>query len=97
MPSRIGRALHSAVNQVPLTDPFFEDGKIHLDNKALENKIRPHALGIKNFLFTGSYERTKRIAKMYSFNKIGNYPINKRYELLPFTVHSIIVSNTHLL
>jgi hypothetical protein len=27
----IGRALHYAVNQLPLIDPFFEDGRIHLE------------------------------------------------------------------
>jgi transposase len=35
----IGRALHYAVNQLTLIDP-------------IENKIRPLALGRKNFLFT---------------------------------------------
>ena len=34
----IGRALHYAVNQLPLIDP-------------MENKIRPLVLGRKNFLF----------------------------------------------
>ena len=47
----IGRALHYAVNQLPKIDPFFEDSKIQLDNNAIENKIRPLALGRKNFLF----------------------------------------------
>ena len=47
----IGRALQYAVNQLPLIDPFFEDGSIQLDNNAIENKIRPLALGRKNFLF----------------------------------------------
>jgi hypothetical protein len=46
---------------------FFEDGRIHLDNNANENKIRPLALGRKNFLFAGSHEGAKRIAMMYSF------------------------------
>jgi hypothetical protein len=47
----IGRALHYAVNQLPLIDPFFEDSRIQPDNNAIENKIRPLALGRKNFLF----------------------------------------------
>jgi transposase len=63
----IGRALHYAVNQLPPIDPFFEDGRIQLDNYAIKNKIRPLALGRKNFLFTGSHEGAKRIAMMYSF------------------------------
>jgi transposase len=63
----IGRALHYAANQLSLIDPFFKDGRIHLDNNAIENKIRPLALGRKNFLFAGSHEWEKRIAMMYSF------------------------------
>ena len=47
----IGRALHYAVNQFPLLYPFFEDSRIQPDNNAIENKIRPLALGRKNFLF----------------------------------------------
>jgi transposase len=38
-----------------------------LDNKLIENKIRPLALGQKNDLFAGSHEAAQRIAMMYSF------------------------------
>jgi transposase len=62
-----GRAWHYAVNQLPLIEPFFENGRIHLENNAIENKIRPLALGRKNILFAGSLEGSKRIAMMYSF------------------------------
>ena len=31
----IGGALHYAVNQLPLIEPFFEDGRIHLDYNAV--------------------------------------------------------------
>ena len=31
----IGRVLYYAVNQLPLIEPFFEDGRIHLDNNAI--------------------------------------------------------------
>ena len=47
----IGRALHYAVNQLPLIVPFFEDSRIQPVNNASENKIRPLVLGRKNFLF----------------------------------------------
>ena len=57
----------SRSGQLTLLDPFFEDGSIHLDNNGIENKIRPQALGKKNFLFAGSHEGAKRIAMMYSF------------------------------
>jgi hypothetical protein len=43
----IGRALHYAVNQLPLIDPFFEDSRSRIQpvNNASENKIRPLVLG----------------------------------------------------
>ena len=75
----IGRALHYAVNQLPLIDPFFEDGRIHLDNNAIENKIRPLALGRKNFLFAVNPYAWMTDTQ----NRIGNHSINKISELLP--------------
>ena len=39
----------------------------HLDNNIIENKIRPLALGRKNYLFAGSHKAAQRIAIMYSF------------------------------
>jgi transposase len=61
------------VNQLPLIDPFIEDGRIHLDNNVNENKIRPLALRRKNFLFASSYEGAKRIATMYFFFASCNF------------------------
>lgn len=37
------------------------------DNNLIENKIRPLALGRKNYLFAGSHEAAQRIAMMYTF------------------------------
>jgi hypothetical protein len=39
------------INQLPSIDPFFENVRIQPDNNAIKNKIRPLALGRKNFLF----------------------------------------------
>ncbi|WP_394804403.1 IS66 family transposase [Portibacter lacus] len=33
-----------------------QSGKLKLDNNLIENKIRPLALGRKNFLFAGSHD-----------------------------------------
>lgn len=38
-----------------------------IDNNLIENKIRPLALGRRNYLFVGSREGAQRIAMMYSF------------------------------
>jgi hypothetical protein len=35
----IRRELHYAYKHLPMIDSFFEDGRVHLDNSAFENKI----------------------------------------------------------
>jgi transposase len=85
----IGKALLYAVNQLPLMDVFFEDGRIHLDNNAIENKIRPLALGRKNFLFAGSHEGAKRIAIMYSFFASCKEADVNPYEWMTSTLNKI--------
>ena len=40
---------------------------IQIDNNLIENKIRPLALGRKNYLFAGNHKSAQRIAMMYSF------------------------------
>jgi transposase len=74
----IVKALHYSVNQLPMIDPLFKDGRINIDNNEIENKIKTLALERKNFLFAGSKEEVKRIAIVYSLfasnNKIHDNP-----------------------
>jgi len=65
--SPIGKAMTYCINQWPKLMRCFEDGNLHLDNNVIENKIRPLALGRKNYLFAGSHDAAQRIAMMYSF------------------------------
>jgi len=46
---------------------YLAHGRALIDNNAIENKIRPLALGRKNYLFAGSHQGAKRGAMMYSF------------------------------
>lgn len=46
---------------------YIKVGKALIDNNAIENKIRPLALGRKNYLFAGSHNGAIRGAMMYSF------------------------------
>lgn len=39
----------------------LEDERIELDNNLIENKIRPLALGRKNYLFAGSHDAAKEL------------------------------------
>lgn len=65
--SPIGKAMTYCINQWPKLMACFEDGRLPLDNNLIENKIRPLALGRKNYLFAGSHDAAQRIAMIYSF------------------------------
>ncbi len=65
--SPLGRALHYFEQQWPKLEKVFSNGRLELDNNLIENKIRPLALGRKNYLFAGSHSGAQRIAMMYSF------------------------------
>jgi len=65
--SPIGKAMAYFQTQWPKIMELFNDGRYELDNNLIENKIRPLALGRKNYLFAGSHEGAQRIAMMYSF------------------------------
>lgn len=65
--SPIGKAMQYLQSQWPKIIELFNDGRYELDNNLIENKIRPLALGRKNYLFAGSHEGAQRIAMMYSF------------------------------
>jgi len=65
--SPTGQAFTYAQNQWSNLCTIFEDGRLLIDNNLIENKIRPLALGRKNYLFAGSHQAAQRIAMMYSF------------------------------
>ena len=63
----IGTALNYANNHLPRLRAYLDDGRIEIDNNQIENKIRPLALGRKNYMFAGSNKGAQRAAMMYSF------------------------------
>jgi hypothetical protein len=63
----IGKALLYAKNHLPRLRHYLEDGRIEIDNNQIENKIRPLALGRKDYMFAGSNKGAERAAMMYSF------------------------------
>jgi len=65
--SPIGKAFTYAQNQWLTLQTIFEDGNLLIDNNHIENKIRPLALGRKNYLFAGSHPAAQRAAMIYSF------------------------------
>ena len=54
--SRLGEAIRYTLPRWDGLIHFLDDGRIDLDNNAVERAIRPHTLNLKNALFAGSEE-----------------------------------------
>jgi transposase len=65
--SLIGKAIEYCTKLWASLMTYLENGNFHIDNNAIENKIRPVALGRKNYLFAGSHNGAQRTAMFYTF------------------------------
>lgn len=65
--SAIGKAIAYSLKLWSQLTTYTQNGEWAIDNNAVENKIRPLALGRKNFLFAGSHQAAQQAAMMYSF------------------------------
>jgi len=65
--SAIGDAINYTLNLWPRLKRYTEYGKLEIDNNLIENKIRPIALGRKNYMFAGSHEAARLAGMIYSF------------------------------
>jgi transposase len=72
--SSIAKAVSYALQMFPRMGHYLQDGRIEIDNNLIENKIRPLALGRKNYLFAGNHEAAQRNAIMYSL--LGSCLVN---------------------
>lgn len=77
--SPMGNAVRYAIRQWHKLIRILDDGRLEIDNNLIENKIRPLALGRKNYLFAGSHDAAQRIAMMYSF-----FATCKAHEVNPY-------------
>lgn len=64
--SDIGQALAYSIKRWEKLSLYATNGKLHIDNNAVERSVRPAALGRKNYLFCGSHESARRTALLYS-------------------------------
>lgn len=64
--SPLTRAIHYALNQWPSLNTYLDSGELMIDNNAVENAIRPFALGRKNWLFLGNERGAVAAANIYS-------------------------------
>ena len=96
--SPIAKAIGYFIKQYHKLETIFQDGRIELDNNLIENKIRPLALGRKNYLFAGSHQGAQRIAMMYSFFASCKANDVNPYKWLKYTlsnIHKAKISELH--
>jgi len=62
----MGKAIMYAQNQWNHVLNYLKDGRIAIDNNFTENRIRPFAIGRKNWLFSDSVNGAKASAMIYS-------------------------------
>jgi len=65
--SLIGKAIDYCTKLWDSLMNYLKNGDFQIDNNSIENKIRPIALGRKNYLFAGSHNGAKRAAMFYTF------------------------------
>lgn len=87
--SQIGRASGYLLNQMHKIETILEYGNVEIDNNLIENKIRPLALGRKNYMFAGSHEGAERLATMYSFMATCKANNINPHEWLKITLEAI--------
>ena len=63
----IGQALAYLHNQWDKLVRYLEDGRLQIDNNAVERAIRPFVIGRKNWLFVGSDRGGRTAAVLFSF------------------------------
>ncbi len=62
----IARALDYSLKRWVALTRYLDDGRLPIDNNWIENRIRPIALGRKNWLFAGSQRAGRRAAAVMS-------------------------------
>ncbi len=64
--SQLGKACAYSLRIWPYLSTYLEHGRVAIDNNAMENAIRPTAVGKKNWLFVGHPQAGERAAIIYS-------------------------------
>jgi len=87
--SPIGKAIAYALSLWDNMHYYTLHGHLQIDNNAIENAIRPIALGRKNYLFAGTHESAQNAAIVYSlFATCKKHNINPQ-EWLTDVLHKL--------
>jgi len=73
---------------------YLEDGRLRPDNNLTENAIRPFAIGLKNWLFSGSPRGTKGSAAIYSLIETAKANWIQPYAYLRVLFERLLAAHT---
>jgi len=87
--SLIGKALLYMKNEWGNLQVYLTDGNIRIDNNFIENKIRPFALGRKNWLFSTSVDGAEASATLYSMIETAKANNLNPYDYLRYVLEEL--------
>ena len=64
--SPLAKAIRYALNRLPKTRPYLDNGFLELDNNTAERAMKPVAIGRKNWMFAGSQRGGNSMAIAYT-------------------------------
>lgn len=81
--SGTGKAIEHALKRWPALLRYADSGTFPIDNNAIENAIRPVAIGEKNWLFAGSERAGRRAAAAAQNQGLQSTKIEARDRVTP--------------
>jgi transposase len=90
----LGQAMAYTLNQWHRLIGYLEDGRLPIDNNAVENSIRPFVVGRKNWLFSGTPEGAAASAMLYSLIETAKANKLEPYSYLRFIFERLPLAST---
>ena len=85
----LGKAISYTLNNWESLSVYIQEGFIPIDNNATENKIRPFAVGRKNWLFSGHTESAKASANLFTLVENAKLYNIKVFDYLKYVFNRI--------
>jgi transposase len=92
--SRLGKAIRYTLTCWDRLNVYCSDGRIEIDNNGIENKIRPFAVGRKNWLFSTSQAGAKASANLYSLIETAKANGLNEYDYLKWVFAKLPAART---
>ena len=92
--SRLGKAIDYTLKYWDRLTVYCTDGRIEIDNNGIENKIRPFAIGRKNWLFSSSQAGARASANLYSLIETAKANGLNEYDYLKWVFAKLPAANT---